>query len=842
MSRKFLTPIDMTNLEILNLRLQQTQPAGTVVGLTYYDATTTNRPQVYSGAAWNTVPFVGAGTPGNITPGTLQSAAAGSSNFAARLDHTHGSPGLAVGPATDGFMAGSDKAKLDAATSVATATTLVYRDASSRFRAADPADVADVATKGYVDNVAAGMSWKPAVKRATTAVISLASGTRSALVLTTGTTTLSVDGAAVANTDRILIKDGTSGLAGAGSADNGIFVVSGVGTNVTLTRASDMDTWPEAPAAAVFVELGSSLADTAWVCTADSGGTLGTTAITFVQFAGASTYTFGSTGAGTTLVATNSTANAFKVRTVGVASAKLTIAVASDSVNFDVSEANLTLNNIGGTLGATKGGTGLTTYAQGDILYASAANTLSALAAAAAGNVLLSGTTPSWGKVALASAVSGTLPVGNGGTGVTALTTNGVLYGGATVGVTAAGTQYQVLQANGSGVPVFGAVNLAQTAAVTGTLPIANGGTNSATALTGSSIMISNGTSIIQGAAGTTSQVLHGNAAGAPTYGAVVLTSEVSGTLPVANGGTGAATLTQYAVLLGNATSAVAFAAPGTAGIALVSTGATSNPAFGAVSLTAGVSGTLPVANGGTNSSTALTGSSIMVSNGTAIVQGAAGTSTTVLHGNASGTPTYGAVSLTADVSGTLPVGNGGTGAATLTQYAVLLGNATSAVAFAAPGTAGIALVSTGATSNPAFGAVSLTAGVSGVLPAANGGTSFSTYATGDTIYASAANTLSKLTIGTTGQVLTVSAGGVPVWQAAAAGVVRATAVFGAITGGTPVVVTTGVTAATPIVQVYDNATKALVECDIVVNSSTQVTFTFAANASASAYYWTLLA
>ena len=63
-------------------------------------------------------------------------------------------------------------------------------------------------------------------------------------------------------------------------------------------------------------------------------------------------------------------------------------------------------------------------------------------------------------------------------------------------------------------------------------------------------------------------------------------------------------------------------------------------------------SGTLSVARGGTNSGTALSGSSIMISNGTAIVQGAAGTATTVLHGNASGAPTFGAVALTTDVSG----------------------------------------------------------------------------------------------------------------------------------------------------------------------------------------------
>jgi len=63
----------------------------------------------------------------------------------------------------------------------------------------------------------------------------------------------------------------------------------------------------------------------------------------------------------------------------------------------------------------------------------------------------------------------------------------------------------------------------------------------------------------------------------------------------------------------------------------------------------------------------------------------AAGTTTTVLHGNAAGAPTFGAVSLTADVSGTLPVGNGGTGATTLTG--ILKGSGTSAFTAATAGT-----------------------------------------------------------------------------------------------------------------------------------------------------------
>lgn len=61
------------------------------------------------------------------------------------------------------------------------------------------------------------------------------------------------------------------------------------------------------------------------------------------------------------------------------------------------------------------------------------------------------------------------------------------------------------------------------------------------------------------------------------------------------------------------------------------------------------------------------------------------------------------------------------------------------------------------------------TADVTGTLPVGNGGTAQTTYATGDLLYASAANTLSKLAVGTAGQVLTV-ASGAPSWAAAGGG------------------------------------------------------------------------
>lgn len=94
------------------------------------------------------------------------------------------------------------------------------------------------------------------------------------------------------------------------------------------------------------------------------------------------------------------------------------------------------------------------------------------------------------------------------------------------------------------------------------------------------------------------------------------------------------------------------------------------------IDLTAKVTGVLPIANGGTNASTALSGSSIMISDGTKITQGAAGTSTTLLHGNAAGAPTYSAASLTTDVTGTLPVGNGGTGKNSWTAGSIVFAGA----------------------------------------------------------------------------------------------------------------------------------------------------------------------
>lgn len=88
-----------------------------------------------------------------------------------------------------------------------------------------------------------------------------------------------------------------------------------------------------------------------------------------------------------------------------------------------------------GQLAATRGGTGFGSYAVGDILYANTTTTLAKLADVATGNALISGgvgVAPAWGKIGLTTHVSGTLPVTNGGTGTaTTFIAGSVVFAGA---------------------------------------------------------------------------------------------------------------------------------------------------------------------------------------------------------------------------------------------------------------------------------------------------------------------------------------------------------------------------------------------------------------------------
>jgi hypothetical protein len=176
----------------------------------------------------------------------------------------------------------------------------------------------------------------------------------------------------------------------------------------------------------------------------------------------------------------------------------------------------------------------------------------------------------------------------------------------------------------------------------------------------------------------------------------------------VALGGTGLATLTAHNVMLGEGTSNVAFAAPGTTGYPLLSQGASSDPSFAQLSLTAGVTGTLPTGNGGTGTASSGTQYGVVYySTTTAMASTAAGTANYPLVSNNTSAPTFQQLSLTAGVTGTLPVGNGGTGVANPTAHYVLVGAGSSAVSMISPSTSGYVLTSNGASSDPTFQAIS---------------------------------------------------------------------------------------------------------------------------------------
>jgi len=235
---------------------------------------------------------------------------------------------------------------------------------------------------------------------------------------------------------------------------------------------------------------------------------------------------------------------------------------------------------------------------------------------------------------------------------------------------------------------VHPAVNLASATQTQGVLPLSSGGTNGSLTAVAGAIVYSSGSAMAFSAVGTIGEVLTSNGAGTPTWttlsaggtvtsvaasggttgltfsGSPITTSgtlTLAGTLVVANGGTGATTLTVNNVLLGNGTSALQVVAPGTSGNVLTSDGTTwasTTPTAGGVTSVA--------ASGGTTGMT-FSGSPITTSG-------------------------------TLTLAGTLIVANGGTGATTLTANNVLLGNGTSALQVVAPGTSGNVLTSDGTT------------------------------------------------------------------------------------------------------------------------------------------------
>ena len=265
----------------------------------------------------------------------------------------------------------------------------------------DPTLNLQATTKQYVDNsIAAGLDIHTAVRLETTGALSAgysngSSGVGATLTNSGTQAALVIDGVAAVANDRILVQQQSN------AAHNGIYVVTNIGSassNWILTRSTDANTFglntptKLGQGSYVFVTSGNTRAGQSFVCNTVGTITFGTTNITFAQFFATPVYS-------------------------GTAPINVTGQVIS----------------LTGVVDPTKGGTGLSSLATGNLLYGTGTNTWGALGLGAAYKVLVvnsGGSQLEWGTVALnqSAAVSGALGVANAGTGLTSYTLGDLIY------------------------------------------------------------------------------------------------------------------------------------------------------------------------------------------------------------------------------------------------------------------------------------------------------------------------------------------------------------------------------------------------------------------------------
>ena len=276
MAQKFLTNINLNQNQLINATFEKlaTNPAdGNFEGRMYFN-TVTDTIRVYTGSAWTSLPH------------TIVSGGGAGIAEALTVSESNGTITLTLNVAdTDsaGLLPAAFWNMLNDATSDATASKLIKRDAQGNAKVATPTDAAHIATKGYVDAARQGLDVKQSVRAATTASVNLATDVAAGQTL---------DGVTLVAGNRILVKD--QGGSGVAHVDNGIYVVQGAGAPV---RASDSngtaDTGELSPGTFTFVEEGTANADKGFVISTNGTIIVGSTAIAWTQFSGAGSFAAG---------------------------------------------------------------------------------------------------------------------------------------------------------------------------------------------------------------------------------------------------------------------------------------------------------------------------------------------------------------------------------------------------------------------------------------------------------------------------------------------------------------------------------------------------------------------